>query len=225
MVLPMMVLFATAWCGVATLTLTSTLVLSAAAAVEPQQQPPPPQQQPQQQQQLPFCVPTGSAWYMKTGGDPSAKAGWKGPPTDRCCRANDATGDNCIWFGSETACTAALAGWRTRCLACEAHNTSFGCPTFVPDGKGPGPVPPPPPPPPPGPAGPCVPGSATCLPTWNHTWHLRNSTLLYTCNNSGLHDISVAKQWGVVVYDWSNAKEVTAPLCNKTFVENFPTLN
>jgi hypothetical protein len=36
------------------------------------------------------------------------------------------------------------------------------------------------------------------------------STLLYTCNNSGLHDVSVATQWGVVVYDWSNAKNVWA---------------
>jgi hypothetical protein len=170
------------------------------------------QQQRQRQHQQPFCVSTGTAWYIKTGGEPSAKAGWHGPPTDRCCRANDASGDNCVWFSSEAACAPALPGWRTLCLACEAVNSSFGCPTFLPDGPGPGPVPPPPPPPgpspPPGPAGPCVPGSARCLPTWKPTWHLRNSTLLYTCNNSGLHDVSIAKQWGVVVYDWSNAKNV-----------------
>jgi hypothetical protein len=52
------------------------------------------------------------------------------------------------------------------------------------------PVPPPAPPP-----TPCTPGSKTCLPTWKPTWDMRNSTVLYTCNNSGFLDVSVGK-WG-----------------------------
>ena len=46
-----------------------------------------------------------------------------------------------------------------------------------------GPSPPVPPPVPPPPS--CSPGAKTCLPTWKPTWHMRNSTMLYTCNNTG----------------------------------------
>jgi hypothetical protein len=67
------------------------------------------------------------------------------------------------------------------------------------------PVPPPVPPP-----TPCTPGSETCLPTWLPTWHMKNSTVLYTCNNTGMHNVTVANQYGIVVYDWSNAKDVWA---------------
>eukprot|EP00039_Didymoeca_costata_P006126 m.87634 g.87634 ORF g.87634 m.87634 type:complete len:620 (-) comp13122_c0_seq1:133-1992(-) len=71
-------------------------------------------------------------------------------------------------------------------------------------------APPPPAPPPPPPPAPCTPGSETCLPTWKPTWHMRNSTVLYTCNNSGMHDVNHANQFGIVVYDWSNAKAIWA---------------
>ena len=72
------------------------------------------------------------------------------------------------------------------------------------------PVPPlPPPPPPPPPPIPCA-GSEPCLPSWKPTWHMKNSTVLYTCNNSGMHDIHHANQFGIVVYDWSNAKAIWA---------------
>jgi len=39
---------------------------------------------------------------------------------------------------------------------------------------------------------------------------MRNSTVLYTCNNSGMHNVTHANQFGVVVYDWSNAKAIWA---------------
>jgi hypothetical protein len=39
---------------------------------------------------------------------------------------------------------------------------------------------------------------------------MRNSTVLYTCNNSGMHDVSHANKFGIVVYDWSNAKAIWA---------------
>jgi hypothetical protein len=71
---------------------------------------------------------------------------------------------------------------------------------------GPPPQPPPPPPPPP----PCSPGAPTCLPSWTPQWGMRNSTVLYTCNNSGMHNVDVANLYGVVVYDWSNAKDIWA---------------
>ena len=36
------------------------------------------------------------------------------------------------------------------------------------------------------------------------------STILYTCNKSGLHNVSEAISYGVAAYDWSNAKELWA---------------
>jgi hypothetical protein len=71
-----------------------------------------------------------------------------------------------------------------------------------------GPNPPMPPPAPPPIS--CMPGADTCLPTWTPTWHMRNSTVLYTCNNTGMHNVTAANQYGVVVYDWSNAKAIWA---------------
>lgn len=62
-----------------------------------------------------------------------------------------------------------------------------------------GPSPPVPPPVPPPPS--CSPGSTTCLPTWKPTWHMRNSTVLYTCNNTGFHNVTLANQYGIVVYE------------------------
>ena len=34
--------------------------------------------------------------------------------------------------------------------------------------------------------------------------------MLYTCNHSGFHNASYAAQFGVVSYDWSNAKQLWA---------------
>ena len=60
---------------------------------------------------------------------------------------------------------------------------------------------PPPAPPPVAPPAPCTPGADVCLPSWNPTWNMRNSTVLYTCNNSGMHDVAHANKFGVVVYE------------------------
>lgn len=43
--------------------------------------------------------------------------------------------------------------------------------------------------------------NSTCLPSWQPTFGMRNSTVLYTCNNSGLHDVRDAARFGVIVYD------------------------
>ena len=56
----------------------------------------------------------------------------------------------------------------------------------------------------------CLPGNATCLPSWEPTWDMMRSTVLYTCNNSGFHDVNHAVKFGTVVYDWSNAKQIWA---------------
>ena len=39
---------------------------------------------------------------------------------------------------------------------------------------------------------------------------MKRSTVLYTCNNTGMHDVSHAIKYGTVVYDWSNAKQIWA---------------
>lgn len=86
--------------------------------------------------------------------------------------------------------------------ACKSSATPAKCPP-------PPPLPPlPPPPPPPPPPIPCA--GEPCLPRWKPTWHMRNSTVLYTCNNSGMHDVNHANKFGIVVYDWSNAKAIWA---------------
>jgi len=87
--------------------------------------------------------------------------------------------------------------WRTP-AACGVVQSTNVCPPSPP-------VPPPVPPP-----APCTPGSDTCLPTWKPTWNLHNSTVLYTCNNTGMHNVTTANLYGVVVYDWSNAKNLWA---------------
>lgn len=72
------------------------------------------------------------------------------------------------------------------------------------------PCPPAPPPTPPAP-----PTPPPLLPTWNPTWDMMRSTMLYTCNHSGFHNATYAAQFGVVSYDWSNAKEVCCqPECH-----------
>jgi hypothetical protein len=57
-------------------------------------------------------------------------------------------------------------------------------------------------PPPPPPIVPCFGASSEpCLPKWRPTWHMRNSTVLYACNVSGMHSVKHAIQFGTVVYD------------------------
>jgi hypothetical protein len=81
--------------------------------------------------QPPFCAQSSNShYYIKVGGDPAVTSGWKGPPTDRCCRAKDASGDNCRWFANKAECEAALPGWRTLCLSCASSDKPIGCPTF-----------------------------------------------------------------------------------------------
>jgi len=81
----------------------------------------------------PFCAQgsTGS-WYIKTGGDAAIKTGWTGPPTDRCCRAKDASGKNCRWYKLKAACEVDLPHWRDVCLSCASDDKPVGCPTFAP---------------------------------------------------------------------------------------------
>ena len=50
----------------------------------------------------------------------------------------------------------------------------------------------------------------TRTPKWKPTWDMMRSTVLYTCNNTGMHDVSHAVKFGLVVYDWSNAKALWA---------------
>lgn len=49
-----------------------------------------------------------------------------------------------------------------------------------------------------------------CLPPWKPTWNMTRSTILYTCNKTGMHDVKEAVRYGVVAYDWSNAKALWA---------------
>lgn len=44
--------------------------------------------------------------------------------------------------------------------------------------------------------------STTCLPSWMATWDMKRSTVLYTCNNTGMHNVTHAVDYGTVVYDW-----------------------
>ena len=49
-------------------------------------------------------------------------------------------------------------------------------------------------PPPPGPPpAPCTHGAAECLPSWKPTWHMRNSTVLYTCDSPGKTNSGLAE--------------------------------
>ena len=50
----------------------------------------------------------------------------------------------------------------------------------------------------------------TCLPSWKPTYDMKRSTVLYTCNNTGMHNVEHAVEYGTVVYDWSNAKKIWA---------------
>lgn len=43
-------------------------------------------------------------------------------------------------------------------------------------------------------------------PKWAPTWDMASSTLFMPCNYSGFLDPSISAKWGVVDFDWSNAK-------------------
>ena len=43
-------------------------------------------------------------------------------------------------------------------------------------------------------------------PPWEPTWDLARSTITMTCNGSGWSDPALGAQFGIVSYDWSNAK-------------------
>ena len=50
-------------------------------------------------------------------------------------------------------------------------------------------------------------GTATARqPTWPPTYDMKASTLFMPCNYSGFLDPSISAKWGVVDFDWSNAK-------------------
>jgi hypothetical protein len=49
-------------------------------------------------------------------------------------------------------------------------------------------------------SGPCP------VPQWDHTWDLARSTAIQPCNVSGWYDPAFAAKWGLVSFDWSNAK-------------------
>jgi hypothetical protein len=42
-----------------------------------------------------------------------------------------------------------------------------------------------------------------CHPFRPAAWDMKRSTVLYTCNNTGMHDVTHAIEYGTVVYDWS----------------------
>ena len=48
--------------------------------------------------------------------------------------------------------------------------------------------------------------AAAQVPTWPQTWQMNKSTIMMTCNYSGLVDPSTTAGWSIVDYDWSNAK-------------------
>ena len=61
------------------------------------------------------------------------------------------------------------------------------------------------------------------LPPWNATWDLARSTAIQPCNTSGFYDPEFAAKWGLVSFDWSNAKDLwlaqTPHTCEELLVE------
>jgi hypothetical protein len=51
-------------------------------------------------------------------------------------------------------------------------------------------------------------GAPCMLPRWEPTWDMRMSTIFMPCNDSGFHDVKEAVRYGIVSYDWSNAKQL-----------------
>lgn len=48
------------------------------------------------------------------------------------------------------------------------------------------------------------------LPPWPHTYAMAKSTIMMPCNDSGWMDPEIAGRWGLVDFDWSNAKAMWA---------------
>ena len=61
------------------------------------------------------------------------------------------------------------------------------------------------------------------VPTWEPTWDLARSTAIQPCNDTGWYDPQFASKWGLVSFDWSNAKAdwlaVTPHDCEERLVE------
>ena len=51
-------------------------------------------------------------------------------------------------------------------------------------------------------------GGGPAVPPWPPTWQMNLSTIIQPCNSSGYFDPEAAAQWGVIDFDWSNAKEL-----------------
>ena len=51
---------------------------------------------------------------------------------------------------------------------------------------------------------------ASVLPPWPPTYNMSLSTIMMPCNDSGYMDAHTAGAWGIVDYDWSNAKQLWA---------------
>ena len=52
--------------------------------------------------------------------------------------------------------------------------------------------------------------AAALLPPWPSTYDVAASTLVMPCNSSGLLSTELTRAWGLVSYDWSNAKALWA---------------
>ena len=58
------------------------------------------------------------------------------------------------------------------------------------------------------PAGNGYQSSKTRLPKWQPQWSMALSTIVMPCNDSGYHSVEEASAYGLVSYDWSNAKQL-----------------
>ena len=59
----------------------------------------------------------------------------------------------------------------------------------------------------------CRPGSGPCnpKPKWAPTYNMRESTSMQVCNFSGYQDPATTRKWGLVDWDWENARGDQAP--------------
>lgn len=55
----------------------------------------------------------------------------------------------------------------------------------------------------------------TCLPKWKPTWDMMRSTVLYTCNNTGMHDVEEAVKYS------SSTTVSNRTLCGKTLMISY----
>ena len=83
-----------------------------------------------------FCDEAESgAYFIKTGGDATKRAGWDGGVLDKCCSTDAAS---CRWYSSAAACAQALSLAPSLCRACGAGAASsdVGCPAWTAPGSG-----------------------------------------------------------------------------------------